>query len=255
MEIVYAAYTETGTFMLDERGVCRWAVAPPGKTHATVPEKIVGAQYVATLDVGAPGGLVDLPRVGCPMLFASVDETGRVQLVRTQPVIRFEDKKNPEKSQGSKSGPPPALLAEQEKTPARPSVPPPRASAPPRPASSRPLPSTPPIPLVRPASPSPVPPRQSMIAPKMPPAPRSPSMASINTPSACRTVPPVTAPPRRSHPTIPPPPTTDPSPPPAIDSVTRIAPPNPPSASSIQSMPTSRVKGTSTQMRRMIRGR
>lgn len=233
MEIVYAAYTETGTFMLDERGVCRWAVAPPGKTHATVPEKIVGAQYVATLDIASPGGLVDLPRVGCPMLFASVDETGRVQLVRTQAVTRFEDKRNP-------SAPPAA---------------PARASSPPRPQSSRPLPSTPPLPLVRPASPSPVPPRQSMIAPKMPLAPRAPSMASINTPSAFRTVPPVSAPPRRSNPTIPPPPSTDPSPPPAIDSVTRISQPNPPSASSIQSMPTSRVKGASTQMRRMIRGR
>lgn len=249
MEIVYAAYTETGTFMLDERGVCRWAVAPPGKTHATVPEKIVGAQYVATLDIGAAGGLVDLPRIGCPMLFASVDETGRVQLVRTQAVTRFEDKRNPERSLGSKSGPPPALLHEQEKTPAR-------ASAPPsRPTSSRPLPSTPPLPLVRPASPSRVPPRQSMIAPKMPPAPRAPSMASIHTPSAFRAVPPVSAPPRRSNPTIPPPPSTDPSPPPAVDSVTRISQPNPPSASSIQSMPTSRIKGASTQMRRMIRGR
>ncbi len=222
MEIVYAAYTETGTFMLDERGVCRWAVAPPGKTHAAIPEKIVGAQYVATLDLSSAGALVDLPRVGCPMLFAATDETGRIQLVRTQPVTRFEDKRNP-------SSPPPSSRAGQ---------------------------STPPLPLIRPASaPSLPPPRQSMVAPKMPPPPRAPSMASIPTPSAIRTVPPVLPPPRRTQATIPPPPATEPMTPPAQPSRPRMMGTNGlPSSSDVQSMPT-RLKGTSTQMRRMIRGR
>ena len=238
MEIVYAAYTETGTFMLDERGVCRWAVAPPGKTHAKIPERIVGAQYVATLDMSTRGGLVDLPEVGCPMLFAAVDENGRIQLVRTQPLLRFEDKRLPSDSR-SRSAPPPALLDESERTPAQP------ASVPPS------VPSTP-LPLVRAASP--VPPRQSMVAPRMPPPPKVPQ--NIPTPSAIRPVPMVTAPPRRSQPTIPPPPATDPSPPPALDprSSGRVATNGIPSSSGVQSMPT-RIKGTSTQMRRMIRGR
>jgi hypothetical protein len=216
MEIVYAAYTETGTFMLDERGVCRWAVAPPGKTHAAIPEKIVGAQYVATLDLASTGGLVDLPRVGCPMLFAATDETGHIQLVRTPPVTRFEDKRHP-------------------------------SAAPPASAPPRTLPSTPPLPLIRPAAP----PRHSMVVP------RAPSMPAIPTPSAIRTVPPVMPPPRRTQATIPPPPATDPSPPPvpSVGSRPRMMGTNGvPSSSDVQSMPT-RIKGSSTQMRRMIRGR
>ncbi|HEY1958033.1 MAG TPA: hypothetical protein VGH28_20570 [Polyangiaceae bacterium] len=79
--------------MLDKNGVCRWAVAQPGHTAEKVPERIVGAQYLATLDVTADGALVDLPRIGCPMLFAATDETGRVRLVRTPPLLRFEDRR------------------------------------------------------------------------------------------------------------------------------------------------------------------
>ena len=94
MEIVYAAHTRSGVFMLDQNGVCRWAVAQPGHTAEKVPERIVGAQYLATLDVGAEGALVDLPRIGCPMLFAATDESGRIRLVRTPPLLRFEDRRN-----------------------------------------------------------------------------------------------------------------------------------------------------------------
>jgi hypothetical protein len=40
------------------------------------------------------GGLVALPRVGCPMLFAATDpNTGRIRLVRTPPLQRFEDRR------------------------------------------------------------------------------------------------------------------------------------------------------------------
>jgi hypothetical protein len=46
---------------------------------------------VASLDVHTKGGLLEMPRVGVPMLFARVDgETGRVTLVRTAPIVRFE---------------------------------------------------------------------------------------------------------------------------------------------------------------------
>ncbi len=93
VEIVYAAHTQAGVFMLDEQGVCRWAVAHPNKREK-VPERIVGAQYVATLDVGVEGALVTFPRVGCPMLFAATDESGRIRLVRTPPLERFEDRRN-----------------------------------------------------------------------------------------------------------------------------------------------------------------
>src|SRR6185503_1596507 len=94
MDNVYAAHTRSDVFMRDQNGVCRWAVAQPGHTAEKVPERIVGAQYLATLDVDAEGALVDLPRIGCPMLFAATDESGRIRLVRTPPLLRFEDRRN-----------------------------------------------------------------------------------------------------------------------------------------------------------------
>ena len=104
MDIAYAALTESCTFMLDAEGICRWVVAsnpasPANKAGARRWEKsqqaaarCIGAQYVASLDVSTSGGLVDMPRVGVPMLFARVDRNGRVSLVRTGPVLRFEDR-------------------------------------------------------------------------------------------------------------------------------------------------------------------
>ncbi|MBX3186228.1 MAG: hypothetical protein KF819_04400 [Labilithrix sp.] len=52
--------------------------------------RCVGAQYVASLDSGAAGGLVEMPRVGAAMLFARVDERGRISLVRTSVLTGFE---------------------------------------------------------------------------------------------------------------------------------------------------------------------
>jgi hypothetical protein len=93
MEIVYAAHTETATLMLDDAGVCRWAVSAPGMTASQGCERIVGAQYVASLDRGSDKGLAALPEVGMPMLFAVADEQGRISLVRTSVLLRFEDKR------------------------------------------------------------------------------------------------------------------------------------------------------------------
>src|SRR5262249_2064711 len=55
--------------------------------------RTIGAQYVATLDPSVPGCLVEMPKVGTPMLFARVDERGRVALVRTGPITSFETKR------------------------------------------------------------------------------------------------------------------------------------------------------------------
>lgn len=93
-DIAYAAHTVTCTFLLDEAGICRRVVmaaskrAGEGKPLA----RCVGAQYVASLDGRTPGGLVELPRVGASMLFARVDEKGRISLVRTGVVTKFETK-------------------------------------------------------------------------------------------------------------------------------------------------------------------
>jgi hypothetical protein len=92
IDITYAAHTASCTFLLDSEGICRRiVVAPKGKRSASrTASRCVGAQYVASLDGSAAGGLVEMPRVGAAMLFARVDERGRVSLVRTGVVISFE---------------------------------------------------------------------------------------------------------------------------------------------------------------------
>ena len=68
--------------------------SPPRESGAPsrTASRCVGAQYVASLDGSAAGGLVEMPRVGAAMLFARVDENGRVSLVRTAVVTSFESK-------------------------------------------------------------------------------------------------------------------------------------------------------------------
>ncbi|MDB5213045.1 MAG: hypothetical protein JWO86_972, partial [Myxococcaceae bacterium] len=92
IDITYAAHTASCTFLLDSEGICRRiVVAPKGKRSAgRTAARCVGAQYVASLDGSAAGGLVEMPRVGAAMLFARVDERGRVSLVRTGVVLSFE---------------------------------------------------------------------------------------------------------------------------------------------------------------------
>lgn len=93
IEITYAAHTASCTFLLDSEGICRRIVlASRGKRRETsrTAARCVGAQYVASLDGSAAGGLVEMPRVGAAMLFARVDERGRISLVRTGIVTSFE---------------------------------------------------------------------------------------------------------------------------------------------------------------------
>lgn len=93
-EIAYAAHTASCTFLLDADGICRRVVPAgrgssrrePGRSAA----RCVSAQYVASLDPSASGMLAEMPRIGSAMLFARVDERGRVSLVRTGPVTHFE---------------------------------------------------------------------------------------------------------------------------------------------------------------------
>ena len=95
IEISYAAHTSSCTFLLDDQGICRRIVlAPKSKRReaARTSARCVGAQYVASLDGSAAGGLVEMPRVGAAMLFARVDENGRVSLVRTGLVTSFESR-------------------------------------------------------------------------------------------------------------------------------------------------------------------
>lgn len=95
IDISYAAHTTSCTFLLDDEGICRRVVmAPKAKRRESsrTAARCVGAQYVASLDGGAAGGLVEMPRVGAAMLFARVDERGRVSLVRTGILTSFESR-------------------------------------------------------------------------------------------------------------------------------------------------------------------
>lgn len=95
-DITYAAHTASCTFLLDSNGICRRIVMTPGSKRREASKnaaRCVGAQYVATLDAHVPGCLVELPKVGAPMLFARIDENGRIALVRTGAVTAFETKR------------------------------------------------------------------------------------------------------------------------------------------------------------------
>lgn len=97
-DILYAAHTATCTFLLDAEGICRRIVPvhPSAMTGKRPSESVraaarcVGAQYVASLDANVTGMLAEMPRVGAPMLFARSDSRGRISLVRTGSVTRFE---------------------------------------------------------------------------------------------------------------------------------------------------------------------
>src|SRR5258706_6785436 len=103
-EIAYGAHTESCTLMLDANGICRWVVAagsdpsPNGRfTSASLPshaERCIGAQYVASIALEANGGLIELPKPGAPLVFARIEANGRIALVRTGPLVRFEEKGN-----------------------------------------------------------------------------------------------------------------------------------------------------------------
>jgi hypothetical protein len=97
----YAATTEGCTFLLDEDGIClrvlledtRRAANDPtlgGRTRAQAARRCIGAQYVASIDARVDGALVPMPRVGMPMLFAYTGDDGRIAVVRTGRLLRFE---------------------------------------------------------------------------------------------------------------------------------------------------------------------
>ncbi len=90
--IAYAAHTDTCTFYLDEDGICRHVVRHRGDVarDADPAQRCIGAQYVASLDPTAKGMLAAMPRLGVPLIFAYVGENGRIALVRTGAISKFE---------------------------------------------------------------------------------------------------------------------------------------------------------------------
>ncbi len=87
----YIAFTDDCAFGLDEAGICR-AASPHAAAKAEVMEnaqRCIGAQYVATFDVEADGLLIEHPKPGTRLLFARVEEGGRVVLIRSSRLERF----------------------------------------------------------------------------------------------------------------------------------------------------------------------
>lgn len=92
-EMTYAVHTMTCTYLLDDDGVCRWTLSPSGLA-APGTDRCVGAQFVACLDLSAPGGLVGELVVGGAALFAR-SENGRLVLLRTPTIERVEYRPGP----------------------------------------------------------------------------------------------------------------------------------------------------------------
>jgi hypothetical protein len=99
MPIAYSATTEGVTFLLDDMGVCRRVLLKHvgrdqttlgGRTRSEAARAIVGAQYVASIDTRVAGGLVPMPKPGAAMLFAYQGDDGRLAVVRTGPLVKFE---------------------------------------------------------------------------------------------------------------------------------------------------------------------
>ena len=89
--------------MLDADGICRWVVPSSSAGRSTTfskdldsSERCVSGQYVASIDAHVQGGLVELPRVGASLVFAVVDASGRISLIRTGALLRFEVKRKPD---------------------------------------------------------------------------------------------------------------------------------------------------------------
>ncbi len=92
MDIAYLAQTAWSTLLLDGEGVCVEARTRQGKKATSDgAAKCIGAQYVASLDTSAAGMFIEMPRIGCPMVFAATTADGRIYLVRTGPVVHFEE--------------------------------------------------------------------------------------------------------------------------------------------------------------------
>ncbi len=93
MTLTYVAHTRDHVLMLDADGVCLYVHrrgAPRTDDDHAAALRCVGAQYVASLDGRQAGLLAHEPVVGAPMLFARASETGRISVLRTSPLERFE---------------------------------------------------------------------------------------------------------------------------------------------------------------------
>jgi hypothetical protein len=93
MPIAYVAQTRDHLLMLDEDGVCLHVhrrSKDRGDDAVDGAIRCIGAQYVAALDPAEPGFLGHAPTIGAPLLFAKADGRGKISVIRTGPLERFE---------------------------------------------------------------------------------------------------------------------------------------------------------------------
>jgi len=86
-DVRYAIDTGRCTYLLDSRGVCCSVTAPAGQQVPEPAKACVGAQFVASLDVSVPGGLLAELRVGANGLFVRPDRDGKYVLLRTATIV------------------------------------------------------------------------------------------------------------------------------------------------------------------------
>ena len=91
MDVAFVAQTESCSYLLDADGICRWVIpsAQANENARQVAKRCVGAQYVASLDANEAGLLVHEPKPGRALVFARLDEKGRVSLLRSGTLLEF----------------------------------------------------------------------------------------------------------------------------------------------------------------------
>lgn len=86
--IAYAARTAACTFLLDDGGVCRSVVPTIASWVPAAARRCIGAQFVAAVSARA-ARVIEVPRAGAAMVFATVQADGALALVRTGAVEEF----------------------------------------------------------------------------------------------------------------------------------------------------------------------
>ena len=88
-EAKYAVHTRSCTFLLNEEGSCQFIVSRTGMVPPDI-RGCVGSQFVACLHPELEGGLAGELIVGASALFAKREESGRMVLMRSGPIVHVE---------------------------------------------------------------------------------------------------------------------------------------------------------------------
>lgn len=120
MDVTFVAQTESCSYLLDADGVCRWVIPSPSANENArqVAKRCIGAQYVASLDAREAGLLVHDPKPGRALVFARIDERGRVSLLRSGTLLEFSVVDEPAKAEEAPKVDAPAKEEKLESQPA-----------------------------------------------------------------------------------------------------------------------------------------